>query len=55
MKTKTTPENMTIAELQAEIGRLQQILHWKVCGDPRTAIAIAECNIQNPPHYGVEI
>jgi hypothetical protein len=31
---QTTPEDMTIAELQAEIGKLQQILFRKVAGDP---------------------
>lgn len=34
MKPETTQEDMTIAELQAEIGRLQQILFRKVAGDP---------------------
>ena len=32
---KKSPEQMTIAELHAEIGRLQMILHWKVLGNPR--------------------
>ena len=34
-----SPYEMTIAELQAEIGRLQMILHHKVCGDPREVVS----------------
>lgn len=32
--------DMTVAELQSEIGRLQSILHWKVMGDPRECVVI---------------
>ncbi len=35
--TAKSPYDMTAAELQAEIGRLQAILHRKVCGDPMGA------------------
>ena len=42
--TAKSPYDMTAAELQAEIGRLQAILHRKVCGDPRghTSLPITE-------------
>ena len=29
---------MSIQELQAEIGRLQAILHFKIAGDPRQSV-----------------
>jgi hypothetical protein len=38
---KTNPHDMTVAELQAAIGELQSILHWKVCGDPRQSVTVA--------------
>jgi hypothetical protein len=38
LKTTKSPEQMTIAELQAEIGRLNLILHRKVLGDPLVAV-----------------
>lgn len=37
---RKSPESMTVAELQAEIGRLQAILHYKVCGDPRHFVSV---------------
>lgn len=38
--TRKSPEAMTIAELQAEISRLQMVLHYKVCGDPRHYVSV---------------
>ena len=37
-KSETTPEDMTIAELQTEITKMQQILFRKVAGDPTIRI-----------------
>jgi len=35
------PEDMTPAQLQAEIGRLTMILQRKVLGDPREAVTLS--------------
>lgn len=37
---RKTPEEMTVAELQAEIGMLQMVLHRKVLGDPRESVTV---------------
>lgn len=37
-----SPHDMTVHELQAEIGRLQRILHFRVLGDPRVGVSALE-------------
>ncbi len=39
---RRTPEEMTVAELQAEIAMLQMVLHRKVLGDPRVGVSARE-------------
>jgi hypothetical protein len=31
---------MSLSELQAELGTLQTFLHFKVCGDPRKSVSV---------------
>lgn len=40
IQQQKSPYDMTIAELQAAIGLLQSILHFKVCGDPRERVTV---------------
>ena len=49
--TAKSPHDMTVAELQAEIGYLQAILHRKVCGDPMgyTSLPIVPSTVWKPP------
>jgi hypothetical protein len=47
-QTTKSAHDMTVAELQAEIGRLQSILHWKVAGDPRVAVQGCSLPITGP-------
>lgn len=41
LATHKSPYEMTVAELQAEIGFLQSILHVKVLGDPRQGVTVS--------------
>lgn len=55
--TQTTPEEMTIGELQHEIGKLQAVLFRKVAGDPKVAIGIPfdnSCFICGIDHGGLQ-